>query len=216
MFGAFAVLYSTFFVASASHARVCADALRVFGVSSGGEAAYRYWVRVFCITLPLLFLASSAFFQAPKELVLAGGFMGALMLPLLGVAALYFRYRRCDARLVPGKVWDFSLWVSCAGLFVAGGYALYSKVVAELCLKIWVSAIESAAPRSIGSNKLRHPDPVGKCFGTIPLPKPCCRTRPGHNPVGVGNPTGPSPKVGLRASGQPWAVRLNPVGVGWL
>ncbi len=132
LFGAFAVLYSTFFVASASHARVCADALRVFGVSSGGEAAYRWWVRVFCITLPLLFLASFAFFQTPKELVLAGGFMGALMLPLLGVAALYFRYRRCDARLVPGKVWDFSLWVSCAGLFVAGGYALYSKVVAEL------------------------------------------------------------------------------------
>ena len=35
LFGAFAVLYSTFFVATASHARVCADALRVFGLSSG-------------------------------------------------------------------------------------------------------------------------------------------------------------------------------------
>ncbi len=129
LFGAFAVLYSTFFVATASHARVCADALRLFGLSNGDEKAYRFWVRIFCIALPLLFLGSYAFFKAPKQLVLAGGFMGALMLPLLGVAALYFRYRRCDARLVPGKLWDIGLWVSIAGLFVAGGYALYSKVI---------------------------------------------------------------------------------------
>jgi Mn2+/Fe2+ NRAMP family transporter len=129
LFGAFAVLYSTFFVATASHARVCADALRVFGVSKGDEKTYRLWVRLFCIGLPLLFLASYAFFKTPKQLVLAGGFMGALMLPLLGVAALYFRYRRCDARLVPGKLWDIGLWISIVGLFIAGGYALYDKVL---------------------------------------------------------------------------------------
>lgn len=129
LFGAFAVLYSTFFVATASHARVCADALRVFGLSKGREADYRWWVRAFCIVLPLVFLGSYAFFKAPKQLVLAGGFMGALMLPLLGVAALYFRYRRCDRRLVPGRLWDFGLWLSIAGLFVAGGYALYTKIM---------------------------------------------------------------------------------------
>jgi len=129
LFGAFAVLYSTFFVATASHARVCADALRVFGLSSGDEHARRWWVRAFCIGLPLLFLGSYAFFKAPKQLVLAGGFMGALMLPLLGVAALYFRYRRCDARLVPGRLWDAGLWLSCAGLFVAGGYAFHTNVL---------------------------------------------------------------------------------------
>jgi len=132
LFGAFAVLYSTFFVATASHARVCADALRVFGISKGGEKAYRFWIRVFCITLPLLFLASFAFFKTPKELVLAGGFMGALMLPLLGIAALFFRYYRCDARLTPGRVWDAALWLSCAGLFLAGGFALYTKVLSVL------------------------------------------------------------------------------------
>jgi len=132
LFGAFAVLYSTFFVATASHARVCADALRVFGISTGDEVTYRRWVKIFCIVLPLLFLASFAFFKAPKELVLAGGFMGALMLPLLGVAALYFRYRCCDTRLVPGRLWDIGLWVSIGGLFIAGGYALYDKVVIKL------------------------------------------------------------------------------------
>jgi Mn2+/Fe2+ NRAMP family transporter len=129
LFGAFAVLYSTFFVATASHARVCADALRVFGVTSGDEKIYRWWVRMFCICLPLLFLASYAFFKAPEQLVFAGGFMGALILPMLGVAALYFRYRCCDARLAPSKLWDIGLWISVAGLFIAGGYAIYTKIV---------------------------------------------------------------------------------------
>lgn len=129
LFGAFAVLYSTFFVATASHARVCADALRVFRVGASDEVSYRRWVKIFCVFLPLLFLGSFAFFNAPKELVLAGGFMGALMLPLLGVAALHFRYRRCDERLAPGRLWDIGLWISCAGLFVAGGYALYTKIL---------------------------------------------------------------------------------------
>jgi Mn2+/Fe2+ NRAMP family transporter len=127
-YGAFAVLYSTFFVATASHARVCADALRVFGVTSGDEKSYRWWVRTFCIALPMLFLGSYAFFKAPEQLVFAGGFMGALILPMLGVAALYFRYRCCDVRLMPGKFWDIWLWISVAGLFIAGGFALYEKV----------------------------------------------------------------------------------------
>jgi Mn2+/Fe2+ NRAMP family transporter len=131
-FGAFAVLYSTFFVATASHARVCSDALRVFGVAANDERSHRSRVRIFCIVLPMLFLASYAYFKAPKQLVLAGGFMGALMLPLLGIAALYFRYRRCDATLAPGRLWDFGLWLSCAGLFVAGGYAFYTTVILDL------------------------------------------------------------------------------------
>ncbi len=131
LFGAFAVLYSTFFVATASHARVCSDALRVFGFAAADERAHLRRVRAFCIGLPLLFLASFAYFKAPRELVLAGGFMGALMLPLLGAAALFFRYRRCDPGLAPGRLWDIGLWTSCAGLVVAGGYAFYTNVVIE-------------------------------------------------------------------------------------
>jgi len=135
LFGAFAVLYSTYFVATASHARVSADAMRVFKVIDESEESYRRWVKIFCIIFPLFFLASYAFFRAPKQLVLAGGFMGALILPFLGLAALFFRYKRCDARLAPGRAWDIGLWISCIGMFIAGGYALYSKVVLELLEK---------------------------------------------------------------------------------
>jgi Mn2+/Fe2+ NRAMP family transporter len=129
LFGAFAVLYSTFFVATASHSRVLADGLRVFGLSGRNETSYRFWVRIFCGVLPIVFLACFVFVsENPRELVLAGGFMGALMLPLLGVTALYSRYRRCDDRLSPSVAWDVFLWLSVAGLFVAGGWALYTRL----------------------------------------------------------------------------------------
>ena len=130
LFGAFAVLYSTFFVANASHARVTADAVRVFGLSSGGEQANRFWVVLFCALFPLLCLIVYAFVRAPKQLVLTSGLMQAIMLPMLGAAALYFRYQRCDARVRPGSTWDVCLWISVAGLLLAGGYAFFDKIKA--------------------------------------------------------------------------------------
>ncbi|WP_419192765.1 Nramp family divalent metal transporter [Kolteria novifilia] len=134
LLGAFAVLYSTFFVANASHARVCADAVYVFGLSSGSEEARRYWVRVFCVVFPLICLATYAFIRAPKQLVLVSGLMQAIMLPMLGAGALYFRYRRSDKLLTPSIAWDVMLWLSFVGLLIAGGWAFFdtfSKVVSS-------------------------------------------------------------------------------------
>ena len=90
LLGAFAVLYSTFFVANASHARVCADAMRVFGFSKGTERAQKFWLLFYCGLLPALCLIVYVFVRAPKQLVLASGLMQAIMLPMLAIAALYF------------------------------------------------------------------------------------------------------------------------------
>ncbi len=120
LFGAFAVLYSTFFVANASHARVFSDALRVLGVPVRTEQQRLRLVRVFSGVFPFLCLTVYLVFQAPAKLVLASGTMQAIMLPMLAAAALYFRYRCCDERLQPGKAWDVFLWISAAGMLVAG------------------------------------------------------------------------------------------------
>jgi Mn2+/Fe2+ NRAMP family transporter len=128
LFGAIAVLYSTFFVANASHARVSADAVRVFGLSEGDEKAKRFWTVAFCVLFPLICLTVYVFVRAPKQLVLASGLMQAIMLPMLGAAALYFRYRRCDSRLRPSLLWDLCLWGSAAGLLLAGGWAFFDKL----------------------------------------------------------------------------------------
>ena len=128
LIGAFAVLYSTFFVANASHARVCADAMRVFRISSGSKRASQFWLTLYCVLLPSLCLMVYVYVRAPKQLVLASGLMQAMMLPMLAVAALYFRYRRCDARLMPSLGWDLGLWVSGGGMLLAGGWAFFDKL----------------------------------------------------------------------------------------
>ncbi len=132
LFGAFAVLYSTFFVANAGHARVATDALRVFGVGARSEPARRWWVSAFCVIFPLFNLVVYVFIRAPAELILASGVMQAIMLPMLGGATLYFRHRRCDPRIAPGRLWDVMLWISAGGLLLAGGWLALTKLFPAL------------------------------------------------------------------------------------
>jgi len=122
LFGAFAVLYSTFFVASAGHARVATDAARIFGLPGWqSEAGRKFGVRFFSALFPLLSFLLYCFFQTPTILVLASGAMQAIMLPMLGVAGLFFRYRRGDDRLSNNLVWDFCHWLAVVILFISAG-----------------------------------------------------------------------------------------------
>ncbi|GAB6166553.1 Nramp family divalent metal transporter [Thermostilla marina] len=125
LFGAVAVLYSTFFSANAGHTRVAADAVEVFRGKPMGDRARAAWVRAYAIILPLFAMATLLLIRRPVQLILASGVMQAIMLPMLAGAALYFRYRRCDPRLRPSVVWDACLWLSSAGLLVAGVAGAY-------------------------------------------------------------------------------------------
>ncbi|GAA4440378.1 Nramp family divalent metal transporter [Bremerella cremea] len=135
LFGAFAVLYSTFFVANAGHARVDADGIRLFGIIPPTNRALHNTVSVFNIAFPLFCLTVYVLIPHPAQLVLLSGVMQAIMLPMLSVAALFYRYRRIDMRLRPGLLWDIGLWGSSLGMTIAGGYLFYSevsKVIAKL------------------------------------------------------------------------------------
>ena len=123
LFGAFAVLYSTFFVANAGHARVFSDALRVLGFGRPSEHAHRRRVRVFSGLFPMLSLTIYVFVQQPARLVLISGLMQAMMLPMLAIAALYFHYFRGDDRLPTTWFWDVFLWLSACGMGIAGIWA---------------------------------------------------------------------------------------------
>ena len=121
LIGAIAVLYSTFFVGVAGQARVCADALSVFGFyPASDDNSRRRSVFVLTIVLPPLSLAAFLSGANPVELVLLSGVTQSIMLPMLAVAALWFRYRGTDHRLRPGRVWDSLLWLSFLGLLLAG------------------------------------------------------------------------------------------------
>lgn len=128
LFGAFAVLYSTFFVATAGHARVDADGMRLFGLIPPTQTALRHTVTTFSVVFPLLCFTVYAFVPHPAALVLLSGVMQAIMLPMLSAAALFYRYRRIDARLKPGLLWDFGLWISSFGMLIAGGYLFWAQL----------------------------------------------------------------------------------------
>lgn len=128
LFGAFAVLYSTFFVANAGHARVDADGVRLFGIIPPSERALHNTVSVFNLAFPLFCFMVYTFIPKPAQLVLLSGVMQAIMLPMLSLAALFYRYRRIDPRLRPGIWWDLGLWTSSFGMLIAGGYLFYAKL----------------------------------------------------------------------------------------
>lgn len=122
---AFCVLYSTFFVGIAGLARVAADCVvRIQQPQREHEQRLRlYWTRIFCGVLPLVCLLVFVFVQAPARLVLAGGVAQALMLPVLGAAALWARHRT-EAALAPGRTWDVLLWLSCLAFVIVAGWSL--------------------------------------------------------------------------------------------
>lgn len=123
--GAFAVLYSTLFVAAAGNARMVADAMGLYRLTDGSEVARVTWTRRISTVWPFMALILYMFVQAPTAMIVACGIAQSVMLPLLGGAALYFRYRRTDPNLRPGRLWDAMLWTAFAAFLVVGVWAVY-------------------------------------------------------------------------------------------
>ncbi len=133
LIGAVAVLFSTFLVALASQARMYTDALVVWGLMGSRDVAgHGRAVSRFGVVLPLVCLALYWGGLDPVGAVLLSGTMQALMLPMLGFAALYFRYRHTDPRLAPSRLWDAFLITSSLGLFIAGGWGAYHQITGKL------------------------------------------------------------------------------------
>ena len=127
--GAFAVLYSTVFGATASNARLLADALSLFGILKYRTAEDRVrMVKLACVLLPLAFTSVFLAWGEPVKLVFVGALAQGLMLPFLAGSALYFYYRRTDKHLLPGKLWALLLWFATLAMAAVGTY----KVVDEI------------------------------------------------------------------------------------
>ncbi|MBM80019.1 MAG: transmembrane Mn(2+) transporter [Planctomycetaceae bacterium] len=125
LFGAFAVLYSTFFVANAGNARMFSDAVRTAGFIRDDEQSYRGLVRIMSGVLPALCAISFVAGFEPRAMVMLSGGLQAIMLPVVAGSAIYFRFFRSDQRLAPSKIWDMLLYCSFAGMLVVGLYKLY-------------------------------------------------------------------------------------------
>jgi Mn2+/Fe2+ NRAMP family transporter len=130
--GAFAVLYSTLFVAAAGNARMVVDGLILAGRLPADEASRALWSKRLSVVWPLAALILALIIREPVGMVLASGIAQAIMLAALGVAVLFFRHRDFDARLTPSRGWDVLLWLSSAGFVLIGVWTLLQKVASLL------------------------------------------------------------------------------------
>jgi Mn2+/Fe2+ NRAMP family transporter len=132
LIGAFAVLYSTLFVAAAGNARMVVDGLILAGRLPADEASRSLWARRLSAAWPIVALMLALLIREPVGMVLASGIAQAIMLAAIGVAVLFFRHCDCDPRLAPSRPWDLLVWLCSAGFIVLGLWTLWQKVAALL------------------------------------------------------------------------------------
>jgi len=128
--GVVVTLYGTIFAATAAHSRMMADLVRVLGVYPREDAPTRLmWRNRFVIVLASVPAIFYWLFESPVRMVVAGGVAQALMLPLIGLAAIYMRHTQLPRDLQPATATTAVLWLSTAVMF---GFALYYSVSALL------------------------------------------------------------------------------------
>lgn len=129
LIGAFAVLYSTFLVANAGNSRLFTDGLKIWGLMDPhDQRKHHRAISTFGVLLPLICLALFWSGINPVKAILVAGMMQAIMLPMIGFAALYFRNTATDSRLAPSRAWDVLLATSCIGLLIAGVWGVISRL----------------------------------------------------------------------------------------
>jgi manganese transport protein len=121
--GVVITLYGTIFASTAAHSRMMADLVRVLGVYRREDAESRLaWRNRFVVVLATVPAVFYWLFESPVRMVVAGGVAQALMLPLIGLAAIYVRHTHLPPELQPSKTTTVMLWLSTVVMF---GFALY-------------------------------------------------------------------------------------------
>jgi manganese transport protein len=121
--GAIATLYGTVFAATAAHSRLFADMCRLAGRFDADDLPARLAMRNrFVIGLGLLPVALLLTVQAPVTMVMIGGIIQAVMLPIIGAAAIFLRHRRLPAQIAPSPATTAALWITTAAMVVLMGY----------------------------------------------------------------------------------------------
>ena len=68
------------------------------------------------------------FLESPVKMVVAGGVAQAMMLPLIGFAALHLRHQHLPAEIRPSTATTVMLWVSTTVMFAFAAYYVLSRI----------------------------------------------------------------------------------------
>jgi Mn2+/Fe2+ NRAMP family transporter len=127
--GAVVTLYGTIFASTAAHARLFADAVRIIGGYRRDDApSRRRWRNRFVVVLAVVPVILYWFFESPVRMVVAGGVAQALMLPLIGLAAIYLQSADLPPEIRPSLPTTVLLWLSTVVMFGFAAYFGWSRL----------------------------------------------------------------------------------------
>jgi hypothetical protein len=133
LIGAWAVLFKTLYVATASNSRLTADFFSLAGfVRYDGATARRICIKWLCVLFPSIGLVLYLLVREPRLMVQIGGIFQAATLPVISGATVYLRYRRTDRRIAPSLLWDLFLWTALITISAVAGYAVWNFIAQQM------------------------------------------------------------------------------------
>ncbi|MFD2571401.1 Nramp family divalent metal transporter [Spirosoma soli] len=126
MVGAFFVLYSTLFTATASWSRIFADAFGQLGwLKFSDPVVRRKSIATLSWAFPALWCLLFLFIKLPVLMILLGGIATSVLLLVVVWAAIQFRYRQLPISLKPSVGYDLWLWLSILSILGVSIYGVW-------------------------------------------------------------------------------------------
>ncbi|MFH0758389.1 MAG: Nramp family divalent metal transporter [Bacteroidota bacterium] len=125
LFGSFVVLFSTLFAALAIRTRVFSDLFGVLKWIDFGNMKVRMrTIRILATVFPVLWTIAFLVIRLPVLMVTIGGIATFIMLILVVIAGLWFRFRSQESVIEPGWFYKTVLVISCLAIVLVGIYGV--------------------------------------------------------------------------------------------
>ena len=125
LIGSFIVLFSTLFAALAIRTRVFSDLFGVLKWIDFNNMKVRLrTIRILAIVFPVLWTIAFLVIKLPVLMVTIGGIATFVMLIIIVIAGLWFRFRANQQDVEPGKFYKLALIVCCLSIIIIGVYGV--------------------------------------------------------------------------------------------
>ena len=125
LIGSFVVLFSTLFAALAIRTRVFSDLFGVVGWIDFSNMKTRLrTIRILAVVFPILWTIAFLVIKLPVLMVMIGGIATFVMLFIVVITGLWFRFRSGERQVDPGGIYKVLLVISCVAIFLVGIYGI--------------------------------------------------------------------------------------------
>ncbi len=125
LMGSFVVLFSTLFAALAIRTRVFSDLFGVVGwIDFSNMRSRLRTIRILAAVFPVLWTIAFLLIKLPVLMVTIGGIATFVMLFIVVIAGIWFRFGPGEKVVPPGRIYRIFLIISCAAIFMVGIYGI--------------------------------------------------------------------------------------------